>query len=75
MTEKRNFQNKAKEGDFMKNEFTAKPTNFCGQAGYMVTQYHNGKAVVEQFIPETSYKAFCELTGANPVVIEEEENA
>lgn len=57
----------------MQNGFTAKPTNFCGQAGYMVSQYHDGKKVVEQFIPETSYKAFCELTGAKPIIINEEE--
>ena len=58
----------------MQNEFTAKPTNFCGQVGYMISQYCDGEKVVEQFIPETSYKAFCELTGVNPVIIGEEEN-
>lgn len=56
----------------MQNGFTAKPTNFCGQSGYMVAQYFDGKKVVEQFISETSYKAFCELTGANPIIINKE---
>lgn len=56
----------------MQNGFTARKTNFCGQSGYNVSQYIDGKEVVNQFIPETSYKAFCEFTGAKPIVIYEE---
>lgn len=55
-----------------KNGFTAEKTNFCGKPGYMVSQYHNGKEVVKQFIPETSYKAFCKAINTEPVIITEE---
>lgn len=54
------------------NGFTAEKANFCGEPGYMVSQYHNGKEVVKQFIPETSYKAFCKAINAEPVIITEE---
>lgn len=56
----------------MQNGFTARKTNFCGQSGYSVSQYIDGKEVINQFIPETSYKAFCELTGAKPIIIDKE---
>lgn len=54
------------------NGFTAEKANFCGEPGYMVSQYHNGKEVVKQFIPETSYKAFCKAINAEPVINTEE---
>lgn len=54
----------------MKNGFTAKKTNFCGNTGYDVSQYIDGEEVVKQFIPESSYKSFCDVTGITPVIQE-----
>lgn len=54
----------------MNNGFTAKKTIFCGQPGYDVSQYIDGKEVVNQFIPETSYKTFCDAIGVVPVITE-----
>ena len=54
----------------MKNGFTAKEVTFCGQQGYNVSQYINGEEVIKQFIPESSYKAFCDAIGITPVIEE-----
>ena len=57
----------------MENGFVAVPVMFENApgyitSGYMVSQYHDGKKVVEQFIPESSYKDFCEAIGIIPVM-------
>lgn len=57
----------------MENGFTAKPVMFeispgYITAGYMVSQYHNDKKVVEQFIPESAYRDFCEAVNIVPVM-------
>ena len=52
----------------MGNGLKAIPVIFNGESGYMVSQYHNGKMVVEQFVPESAYKDFCEAIGIVPVM-------
>lgn len=57
----------------MENGFTAVPVMFevapgYIMAGYMVSQYCNGIKVVEQFIPESAYRDFCEAINAAPVM-------
>ena len=52
----------------MKNGFTAKKVTFCGQQGYDVSQYIDGEEVVKQFIQESIYKSFCDVTGITPVI-------
>ena len=63
-----NGNDKKKGGDIMKNGFAAKKVTFCGQQGYDVSQYIDGEEVVKQFIPESSYKSFCDVTGITPVI-------
>lgn len=46
--------------------FIAEKCNFQGEDGYMISQIHNGRAVVKQFVPESSYKAFCNAIGIDP---------
>lgn len=46
--------------------FIAEKSNFQGEDGYMVSQMHNGIAVVKQFISKPSYKAFCDEIGVEP---------
>lgn len=60
-------------GNSMENGFIAIPVMFEGTpgyitAGYMVSQYCNGRKVVEQFIPESSYCGFCEAINTVPVM-------
>lgn len=43
--------------------FIAEKCNFQGEDGYMVSQMHNGIAVVKQFVSKSSYKAFCDVIG------------
>lgn len=44
----------------MSDVFQSEKVIFCGDPGYMVSQYHNGEKVVEQFIRDADYEAFCE---------------
>ena len=53
----------------MKDNFVAEICNFQGEDGYMVSQIHNGKEVVKQFIPESSYDIFCNTVGVVPEVL------
>lgn len=58
----------------MENGFTTRPVMFEGApgfitSGYMVTQYHDGKMVAEQFVSEVAYKDFCVAIGIVPVMI------
>lgn len=57
-----------------KDRFTAKECNFQGEPGYMISQFHNGEKAVEQFIPKSSYKFFCEATGVQPEIINGQED-
>ncbi len=54
------------------DKFTAKKSGFDGEPGYMVAQIHDGKKVVEQFVPESVYKDFCEVIGVEPEIIGEQ---
>ena len=56
----------------MKNGFTAERMNFCGEPGYMLTQYRNGEEVVKQFLDDLSYSDFCRAYNINPVIITKE---
>ncbi len=48
------------------DKFTAKPCNFQGKNGYMVSQIHNGEEVCKQFVAESCYETFCEAIGIVP---------
>ena len=52
-------------------EFIAKKVNFEGNPGYFVSQLHNGKVVVEQFISEECYAEFCKAIGIVPELLED----
>lgn len=52
----------------MRDNFIAKECNFQGEPGYMVSQIHNGKKAVEQFIAKSCYKEFCEKVGIEPKI-------
>lgn len=53
----------------MKDVFQAKQVIFCGEPGFMVSQYHNGEKVIEQFVSDADYKAFREAINIDPVNI------
>lgn len=57
-----------------KDRFTAKEWDFQGEPGYMVSQFHNGEKAVEQFIPKSSYKFFCDAIGVQPEIISGQED-
>ncbi len=50
----------------MRYKFIAKECNFQGEPGYMVSQIHEEKKVVEQFVSKSYYKEFCEAIGIEP---------
>lgn len=50
--------------------FTASKTIFCGEPGYVVSQWRSGEEVVTQFIPGTDYKAFCDAIGVVPAIVD-----
>ena len=54
----------------MNNVFIAKPCNFQGENGYMLEQYHDGRVVCSQFVPESSFDYFCKIAGISPVIKE-----
>ena len=54
----------------MENGFIAKPCNFQGENGYMLDQYHDGRVVCSQFVPESSFDYFCKIAGINPIIEE-----
>ena len=54
----------------MNNGFIAKPCNFQGVPGYMLDQYHDGRVVCSQFVPESSFNYFCRIAGINPKIEE-----
>ena len=47
----------------MTDIFQAERTNFEGKPGFMLHQIHGGKKVASQFIPEESFREFCEQAG------------
>jgi hypothetical protein len=53
--------------------FKAYEVSFQGEPGYMVSQYKNGKQVIEQFISKAGYKMFCDIIGTVPEIVEESE--
>lgn len=57
-----------------KDRFTAKEWDFQGEPGYMVSQFLNGRKTVEQFIPKSSYKFFCDAIGVQPEIISGQED-
>ena len=57
----------------MENGLLAKPILFENSpgyvvSGYMVEQYHEGKKIVEQFIPKESYDDFCKTINTIPTM-------
>lgn len=50
----------------MKDRFTAEKTNWQGEGGYQVKQYHDGKVVCSQFVPNSCFEKFCEEAGIEP---------
>ena len=50
-------------------KFTAKECNFQGKPGYMVSQFHDGQKVTEQFIPKSVYKSYCKAADIQPEII------
>ena len=57
----------------MENGFIAKTRNFQGENGYMLDQYHDGRVVCSQFLPESSFDYFCKIAGINPKIEEQAE--
>lgn len=54
----------------MENRFVAKPCNFQGVQGYMLDQYHDGRVICSQFLPESSFDYFCRIAGISPKIEE-----
>jgi hypothetical protein len=54
-------------------EFKAYEVNFQGETGYMVSQFINGKRVVEQFIPQNSFEGFSDAIGMKIKIVEKSE--
>ena len=54
----------------MKVEFKAQKDIFCGEPGYYVSQYIDGKEVAKQFIHSDHFREFCEAAGINPVIVD-----
>ena len=54
----------------MKNGFIAKPCDFQGKNGYMIDQYHDGRVICSQFVPESSFAYFCKVAGISPKIEE-----
>lgn len=52
----------------MKDKFVAKECNFQGEPGYMVSQIHDGRKVVEQFVAKSYYEQFCKAIGTQPEI-------
>ena len=57
----------------MENGFIAKTCNFQGVPGYMLDQYHNGRVVCSQFLPESSFDYFCRDASIRPKIEESAE--
>lgn len=49
-------------------------TSFNDEPGYLVKQYQNGKVVVEQFVFEASYDAFCKKISVIPTLVNKKED-
>ena len=54
----------------MENGFIAKPCNFQDEKGYMLDQYHEGRILCYQFVPESSFDYFCKVAGIRPKIEE-----
>ena len=54
----------------MQNGFIAKPCNFQDEKGYMLDQYHDGRVVCSQLVPESSFAYFCKVAGISPKIEE-----
>lgn len=52
------------------DRFTAEKCNFNGEPGYTVCQFHNGAKCCEQYIPEKSYRNFCNAIGVEPEILD-----
>lgn len=50
-------------------KFIAKETVFDGVPGFMVTQLHNGREVVKQFIRKEDYEDFCDSIHMTPKLV------
>ena len=57
----------------MENGFIAKPCNFQCIPGYVLDQYHSGRVVCSQFLPESSFDYFCKVAGISPIIEESAE--
>jgi hypothetical protein len=53
--------------------FKAYEIGFQGESGYMVSQYKNGKRVVEQFIPKDGFEGFRDAIGMEIEIVEKSE--
>ena len=54
----------------MQNGFIAKPCNFQDEKGYILDQYHEGRILCSQFVPESSFDYFCKVAGISPKIEE-----
>lgn len=59
-------------GEKMKERLTAEKTVLEGEEGYLIKQYHNGKAVAKQFVTKDCYEEFCNGIGQVPELIRKE---
>ena len=57
----------------MENGFIAKPCNFQGENCYILEQYHEGRFVCSQLVPESSFAYFCKVAGISPKIEERAE--
>lgn len=54
----------------MKDRFIAEKTNWQGEDGYQVRQYHDGEMVCSQFVPGRYFETFCKEAGIEPEMAE-----
>lgn len=54
----------------MGNGFIAKPCDFQGENCYILEQYHEGRFVCSQLVPESSFDYFCKVAGISPKIEE-----
>ena len=54
----------------MENGFIDRPCDFQGKNGYMIYQYHDGRILCYQFVPESSFAYFCKVAGISPKIEE-----
>ena len=54
----------------LKDRFIAEKTNWQGEGGYQVKQYHDGKMVCSQFVSGRYFETFCKEAGIEPEMAE-----